>query len=160
MMPGRTIRLSVLAVFAALAAPAVVLPALAAAPPPAGGLEEVKREPRLEKRAEKAVENAARRMQQAGAAFRAGDRAEMMTALEEMRDSLVLCKTSLAETGKPPKKLTSQYKKAEKVSTNILRLLNDLVDALYAEDRPPVEKIRDEVQALHEEFLLNVMRRK
>jgi hypothetical protein len=137
-----------------------VLAALVFAPAGFAGIEEVKREPRLEKRAEKAVENAKTKMTEAGAAYRAGERGAMMAALEEMRNSLLLCRKSLEETGKHPKKLSTQYKKAEQGSTAILRLLGDLTEALYAEDRPPVEEIRKSVQALHDEFLSAVMRRK
>ena len=123
-------------------------------------MEEVKREPNLEKRADQAVKYAELEMKEAGLAFRAGDRAKMMAALEQMRDALLLAKTSLEETGKPTRKLTGHYKKAEKGSTRILRLLNDLADALYLEDRPPVERILKNVQTLHDGFLMAVMRRK
>ncbi len=141
-----------------LAPVAAAVAAFAAAPP--GGIEEVKREPNPEKRSDKAVKNAEQKMKEAGIAFRRGDREKMMAALEEMLDSLRLSKTSLEETGKPPRKLAGHYKKAEQGSTRILRLLNDLVDALFAEDRPPVRRILNSVQTLHDGFLMAIMRRK
>jgi hypothetical protein len=134
-----------------------VLLALLAAPPPAS-LDQVRAEPRLEKRAERALEYAGVAMARARkTVVESGSRASLEESLKQVGESCQLALYSLRQTGKRPNKLTRQYKKGELRTRSLMRELADLVAALSLDDRPEAEKVRDQVKLLHEEFLLGVM---
>jgi hypothetical protein len=136
---------------------ALLLLSLFAAPPPAG-LDAVRAEPRLERRAELAIDNAAAAMARARKTVaESGSRTELDSALTEVEESCQLASDSLRQTGKRPNKLASQYKKAELKTRGFVKELADLAVALSLDDRPKAEAVRDKVQLLHEEFLLGVM---
>ncbi len=121
-------------------------------------VEDVKKEPDLLKRFERAIELAEAEAKTANALVREnGSRTELMRALTEIGAATKLALESLRETGKKPAKLTKQYKRGELKTQAVMRQLKDLVLALGFEDRPAAEKIRDEVTVTHEEFLLGVM---
>jgi hypothetical protein len=127
------------------------------APPPAS-LDEVKREPDLPKRAERAIEFAGGSIKRAQAVVkREGYRENLDKALKDTLDAIGLALESLHQTGKPARKLTRQYKKGELRTREYVRQLNDLANALSIDDRPAAEKARDQMQVFHEEFLLAVM---
>ena len=84
-------------------------------------------------------------------------RTSLMAMLEDVEGACVLSLESLQATGKRPNKLTKQYKKGELKTMEILRVLKDLVVALSVEDRPAAEKVRDQAEVTHEEFLLGAM---
>jgi len=130
---------------------------LLAAPPPVS-LDQVRAEPRLEKRAELALEYAGAAMARARkTVVESGSRANLEESLKQVGESCQLALYSLRQTGKRPNKLARQYKKAELRTRSLVKELTDLVAALSLDDRPAAEEIRDHVQLLHEEFLLGVM---
>ncbi|WP_321472039.1 hypothetical protein [uncultured Paludibaculum sp.] len=121
-------------------------------------IEEVRKEPDLVKRFEKAILLAEEDARTARDLIKDnGSRTELMRALAEIGDATKLALESLRETGRKPAKLSRQYKKGEQKTQAIVRQLKDLVLALGFEDRPAAEKVRDEVVVTHEEFLLGVM---
>jgi hypothetical protein len=127
------------------------------APPPAS-LDQVKAEPRLEKRSELAIEYAGVAMARARkTVVESGSKASLEEALKQVGESCQLALYSLRQTGKRPNKLGRQYKKAELRTRTLLKELADLVAAISMDDRAEAEKVRDHVQLLHEEFLLGVM---
>jgi len=124
----------------------------------AAGLEELKQEPNLTKRSERALDYAETAIKRAHALVAGmGSRSELEKSLVEVAEAAKLSLDSLRETGKPPRKLTRQYKRGELKTREILRQLEDLALALGIADRAPAEQARDSVTLIHEEFLLGVM---
>ncbi len=121
-------------------------------------LEDVRKEPNLEKRSEKALDYAAWSLERARKlASEGGAMKELEEALKGVTGGVELALKSLRDTGKKASKLSRQYKRAELKSREMLRLLENLVLALSFGSRPPAEEARDRVRGLHEEFLLAVM---
>lgn len=121
-------------------------------------LEEVKSEPNLEKRSQKALDFAAHALDQARKlSSGGGSMGELEALLKDVVDGVELSLKSLRDTGKKPSKLSRQYKRGELKSREMLRLLENLVLALSFDSRPPAEAARDKINGLHEEFLLAVM---
>lgn len=134
----------------------VLMLALLAAPP--ASLDQVRAEPKLEKRSELAVEYAGVAVARARKTVTdSGSRAALEAALKEVVEACQLALDSLRETGKRPNKLSKQYKRAELRTRQYVKELTDLALALSLDDRPAAESARDRVQLLHEEFLVGVM---
>lgn len=135
---------------------AVFMLALIAAPP--AGLDQVRAEPRLEKRSELAIEHAGTAVARARKTVsQSGSRTELEEALKEAVEACQLALDSLRETGKKPNKLGRQYKRAEMRTRQYVKELTDVALALSIDDRTAAESARDRIQLLHEEFLVGVM---
>lgn len=127
------------------------------APPPAS-LDQVRAEPKLEKRSELAIDYAGAAVARARKTVsESGSRTVLDVALKETVEACQLALDSLRETGKKPNKLGKQYKRAEMRTRQFVKELTDLALALSLDDRPVAESARDRVQLLHEEFLVGVM---
>jgi hypothetical protein len=125
---------------------------------PPSGLDQVRAEPKLEKRAELAIEYAGTAVAKARKTVgESGSRTELDAALKDAVDACQLALDSLRETGKKPNKLSRQYKRAEMRTRQYVKDLTDAALALSLDDRPAAEAARDRVQLLHEEFLVGVM---
>lgn len=130
---------------------------LALLAPPAG-LDQVRAEPKLEKRAELAIDYAGTAVARSRKTVaESGSRNELEAALKDAVDACQLALDSLRETGKKPNKLSRQYKRAEMRTRQYVKELTDTALALSLDDRPAAESARDRVQLLHEEFLVGVM---
>lgn len=130
---------------------------LALLAPPAS-LDQVRAEPRLEKRSELAIDYAGTAVAKARKTVsESGSRTELESALKDAVDACQLALDSLRETGKKPNKLSRQYKRAEMRTRQYVKELTDVALALSLDDRPAAESARDRVQLLHEEFLVGVM---
>ncbi|HEY3444165.1 MAG TPA: hypothetical protein VGK29_25670 [Paludibaculum sp.] len=122
------------------------------------GVAEIRKEPDPLKRFEAALALAETRTKAARQLVKeSGSRTELMAVLEEVEEASVLSLQSLQATGKRPHSLTKQYKKGELKTMEMLRILKDLVTALSMDDRPAAEKVRDQAEVTHEEYLLGVM---
>lgn len=127
------------------------------APPPAS-LDQVRAEPKLEKRSELAIDFAGAAVARARKTVsESGSRTALEAALKETVEACQFALDSLRETGKRPNKLSRQYKRAEMRTRQFVKELTDLALALSLDDRPAAESARDRVQLLHEEFLVGVM---
>jgi len=134
----------------------LLLLALLAAPPVS--LQQVRAEPKLERRAELAIEFAGVGMARARKIVAdAGSITELSDSLNQIGEACQLALNSLRQTGKRPNKLGKQYKRAELRTRALVRELTDLVSALPMDNREQAEKVLKHIQSLHEEFLLGVM---
>lgn len=133
---------------------------LACVPLWAWDLAAVKAEPKLEKRARLAVDDASAALDAAKQAWKQGNSGEMTAKLEEVREAVELALTSLRETGRPPHKLAKHYKYCEVKSRELSRKLDSFALDASLEERPRIEKVNERVQAVHEEFLSGVLSRK
>ena len=118
-----------------------------------------KAEPDLEKRAQLALANADQAIDDARAAYRAGEAAKLSEALAEVRESVDLAYASLQGTNKLPRK-TKSFKQSEQRMHGLTRRLATLSDEINVEDRKATEDVRGHVQEVHDQLLAQIMGRK
>jgi len=120
-------------------------------------LEQVRREPNLEKRSKLALENADAALKAARETYRAGDTADTTTKVNEIIESVDLAYSSLSETGKNPRKSPKYFKQAEMQTRELSRKLDDFQHEMSYTDRPSLDKVRLRVQEVHDELLTGLM---
>jgi hypothetical protein len=123
-------------------------------------LNTVKTEPKLEKRAEKALENAKTALAAARTAYmEKEDVAQTNASLQEVGDSVQLAYDSLMATGKDPRRSSKHFKRAEIRTRELMRHLDDFRAEMSALDRDDIEKVRLAVQKVHDDLLEGIMGR-
>src|SRR5580698_2838041 len=98
-------------------------------------LAAIKLEPNLERRSERAIDNASAAMDSARDAASAGDAEKTKVALEELRDSVDLAYQSLLDSGKSARRSPKFFKKAELKTRELMRRLEGLAQAVDSDDR-------------------------
>src|SRR5260370_20668044 len=109
----------------------------------------VKNEPNLERRSDLALENANRAIDDARAAYQAGDMKKTEANLNEARESVDLSLDSLEKSGKRPRN-SSHYKKAELKLRQMLRRLAGFRDEMSLDDRKPIDDVAPRLQEVHD----------
>lgn len=121
-------------------------------------LEAVKKEPDLLKRSELALDAAEEALKAAKALPAEGGSVEdLQKDMDTVVQGVELSLKSLHDTGKHPNKLSKYYKKGELRTRNMLKQLENLIQAIAFDNRPPAEKAHDRLTVLHDEFLFGVM---
>jgi septal ring-binding cell division protein DamX len=115
----------------------------------AADLSAIKAEPNLEKRASRALDNAAVAQKAAEEAYSKKEDAEQANA--------ALDEVSLRETGKSPVKSPRHFKEAEIRTRELLRRLTDLRETMSALDRDQIDKVLAAIQKIHDELLAGIM---
>jgi ElaB/YqjD/DUF883 family membrane-anchored ribosome-binding protein len=139
---------------AALFIAAVVLFSTAAG----ADLATIKAEPNLEKRAEKALDNADDALKAAQDAYNEQyDLKKTELALKEVSDSVELAYESLVATGKNPSRSPKHFKRAEIKTRELMRRLDDLRARMGTNERQSVEDARHVVQKVHDNLLEGIM---
>lgn len=121
------------------------------------GLDKANAEQNLEKRSKLALDNAAQALAGARLAYGKGESANVPELLQEVQQSVELAYTSLKNTGKDPRRSPKYFKKAEIMTREMMRNLNNFRDEMSVTDRPLLDKLRDQVQEVHEDLLLGIM---
>ena len=121
------------------------------------GLQEIKAEPNLDKRAMLALDNAFNALTQARDAYTKGENAEVETFTKEVQESVALADASLHETGKNPRKRPKWFKRAEGSTRDLLRRLDAFQQAMDVADRPMLDAVKAKVQQVHDDLLLGVL---
>jgi hypothetical protein len=121
-------------------------------------LSSAKKEPDPEKRFEKALDVAEEALKEARTLPAAGGSIDDLEKdMTTMVGGIELSLQSLHDTGKRPNKLERFYKRGEMRTREMLRQLQNLIQAIAFESRPPAEKAQGRLNEMHEEFLLGVM---
>lgn len=121
-------------------------------------LDSVRAEPKLEKRAQKALDNAEMVFKSAQDSYLVkGDLKQTRIQLDEVAESVELAYTSLLATRKNPSKSPKHFKRAEIETRSLLRRLDDFRDQMSVEDRDTADKARALLQKVHEELLEGIM---
>lgn len=120
-------------------------------------LDEVRREPNLEKRSKLALENADAALKAAREGYRAGDTMDTTMKINEVIESVDLAYNSLTETGKNPRKSPKYFKQAEMQTRELSRKLDDFQHEMSYTDRPSLDKVKLRVQEVHDELLTGLM---
>jgi hypothetical protein len=123
-------------------------------------LAAIKLEPNLERRSERALENASAAMDTARDASIAGDTAKVKAGVEELRDSVELAYQSLVDSGKSARRNPKFFKSAELKTRQLMRRLEGLAQAVDADDRAFVETARDRVSKVHDDLIQDIMQKK
>lgn len=126
---------------------------------PRADLEAVKAEPKLEKRAEKALKNAGTMLDAARDAYRKGEPERVKTALNEVAESVKLAYQSLKDTGKNPRKKARPFKRAEISTRKLLRSLDTFRDEMSYLERDQIDGVIRTVHKVNEDLLHDVMGR-
>jgi hypothetical protein len=123
-------------------------------------LAAIKLEPNLERRSERALDNAAAAMDAARDASSAGEPEKTKAALQELRDSVDLAYQSLVDSGKSARRNPKFFKRAELKTRELMRRLEGLAQAVDSADRVFVESVRDQVSKVHDDLIQDIMQKK
>jgi hypothetical protein len=120
-------------------------------------LDEARAEPNLERRSNLALLNAVAALKYARDAYRAGDSQMATTKIDEVQESVALGYDSLMKTGKDPRKSPKWFKKAEIATRDLLRSMESFEHEMSFNDRTMLEKVREQVQQIHDNLLTGLM---
>ena len=121
-------------------------------------LGSIQSEPKPERRAQLALENADGALKAAQDAYLAkGDLKQTGASLDEFSESVQLAYTSLVGTHKTPSRSPKHFKRAEIKTRELLRRLNDFRDQMGVDDREIADKAHAIVQKVHEDLLEGIM---
>ena len=123
----------------------------------ASELDEIRKEPDLLKRADRAIDYADAALKQARELTVKGESAQAPALIGEVAEACELSLQALRETGKRPGRLSKYYKKGEIRTRDYTRRLEALIQALNYEDRAKAGPFQTRLLAAHEEFLLGAM---
>jgi hypothetical protein len=126
----------------------------------ASDLAAIKLEPNLERRSERALENASAAMDAARDAAGAGELEKIKAGLEELRDSVDLAYQALVDSGKSARRNPKFFKRAELKTRELMRRLEGLAQAVDSDDRPLVETVRGRVSKVHDDLIEDIMQKK
>ena len=136
---------------------AILITALVSAGATRADLTAARAEPKLERRARKALQNAEKLMGAAQESYKSGDWSKTKAELDEVRESVELAYTSLKETGKDPRRKPKHFKRAEIKTRNLLRKLVDFRQTMSVEERDQLQSIQDYIQKVHDELLEGIL---
>jgi hypothetical protein len=117
----------------------------------------VKSEPNLERRSERALDNANLALDAARDDYNAGNFDKSQSELEEVCDSVDLAYESLSDSGKDPRRDPKFFKRAELRTRELLRRLEGLAPGMTAVDRGTLEKVRERISDVHDNLLKGIM---
>lgn len=120
-------------------------------------LTQARAEPNLEKRSKLALENAESALKAARDAYRGGDLAGASAKFNEVGESVDLAYMSLNQTGKNPRKSPKYFKQAEMETRELSRKLDDFQHEMSYNDRSTLDKLKAEVQEIHDDLLTGLM---
>lgn len=126
------------------------------APQAVPDLGAVKSEPNLEKRSERALDNANLALDAARDAYGRGEFEQSKAELEEVGASVDLAYESLQQTGKDPRR-NGKFKQAELRTRELLRRLQGFGQTMSFADRSVLDKVRDRISMVHDDLLDGIM---
>jgi hypothetical protein len=113
-------------------------------------------EPNLEKRSGLALDNAAAALKAAREAYDKNDSDLTAKDAAEIQESVDLAYDSLVQSGKNPRN-SSWCKKAEISTRDLSRRLESFQEQMSYSDRPMLDKVKADVQKVHDDLLMGVM---
>jgi hypothetical protein len=126
----------------------------------AGTIDDLKAEPDLQKRSEKAMKAADTAFSAARRSYQDGQPDKEATALAELRDAVELAMLSLSESGKDARRNPKYFKKTEISLRKLIRQLEDHNFAKSVEEREPITKLIAFLHQAQDEVLLGIMTKK
>ena len=123
----------------------------------AQGLDLIKNEPNLEKRAGRATDHATKLVGQARHAYQQGQLKDAVAALNELAEAVELAEKWLKETGKNASRSPKHFKRAELASRGIVKRLDSFIHDMAIDDSEAAEKARARVRKVQEDLLAAIM---
>ncbi|MEO8049652.1 MAG: hypothetical protein ABI833_04480 [Acidobacteriota bacterium] len=120
-------------------------------------LASVQREPNLERRSQFAMEYANSALDTAQTAYRANEMDKTRASLDEAGEAVKLAYSSLKETGKNARRDPKYFKRTELSTRKMLRRIEGMTESMSFEDRPLTKKLREQVAAVHDSLLQDIM---
>jgi hypothetical protein len=114
-------------------------------------------ESNLGKRSKLALDNAAAALKAAREAYATGDNQKVAAAADEIQQSVDLAYDSLMKTGKNPRNSPRWFKAAEISTRDLSKKLETFQRDMDFADRPLLDKVKAQVQQVHDELLLGLM---
>jgi hypothetical protein len=136
------------------------LVALLGAPAVQADLSEVKSEPNLERRSERALEYANSAIDEARKAYKAADLGTFKTHIQEVEESAELSYQSLQDTGKAARRSPKFFKRAEMKMHALAKRLEALGTEVSIEDRVAVDGARKILSDLEDKIVFEIMTKK
>ena len=138
----------------------VLLAMLLAAQMVRADLADVRNEPNLEKRSEKALENANIAVDEARKAYKSADLAGFKARLREVEESAELSYQSLQDTGKAARRSPKFFKRAEMKMHAVAKRLVALGADVSFEDRAVVEAAQKKLNDLEDKIVHEILTKK
>jgi len=123
-------------------------------------LNSVMSEPNLEKRSDRALDNAEHALTEARKAYHAADNAGFKTALQEVGDSVDLSYNSLKSTGKSARRNPKYFKRAEMRLRDLTKRLDNLEKEMAMDDRPAVSALKKRVDQMNDQLVQEIFTKK
>jgi len=123
-------------------------------------LAAVKSEPNLERRSEKALDNANTALDAARTAYKSSDLGAFKVQLNEVEESGELSYQSLKDTGKAARNSPKYFKRAEMKLHALSNRLKQLSAEVGMDERAEVESVRKKLGDLEDKLLLEIMTKK
>jgi hypothetical protein len=123
-------------------------------------LTAIQSEPNLERRSERALDNANLALDAARDDYNSGNFDKSQNELVEVRDSVELAYQSLSDTGKDPRKDPKFFKRAELRTRELLRRLEGVGQGMSQIDRGTLDKVRERISEVHDNLLNGIMSKK
>jgi hypothetical protein len=128
-----------------------------AKPAGASDLAAIRQEPNAEHRSQKALENASSALDQVRDSYQSSDLDHTRSAVTEVSQSVDLAWESLDGSGKDARRSPKFFKQAELMTRQLLRRIDALRTSMSFEDRPLIERLRERVNAVHEDLIQSIM---
>lgn len=119
----------------------------------------LKAEPNLTKRSDLALDNANRALDDARAAYQAGNIKKADAELDEVKESVDVSLDALENSGQQPRN-SKYYKRAEIALRKLARRLSGFRDEMSVDDRKPLDDVATRVQDVHDRLLSEIMTKK
>jgi hypothetical protein len=123
-------------------------------------LAAVRDEPNLERRSERALDNAGSALHELSQAYASGDIEKTKSEASEIEASVTLAYESLVGTGKDPRRNPKAFKHAELTTRELLRHIDGAIEAMSVDDRALLTTVRERVSEIHDELLNGIMKKK
>jgi hypothetical protein len=114
-------------------------------------------EDNLERRSEKALQEAEARFKSAREAYDKGEMQAYQDHLAAVREMAELAQKSLQDSGKAARRSPKYWKRAEKNLRQLYRSLNEFEKDVHVEDRQLVVAVGKRLNEIHDEILLAIM---
>jgi hypothetical protein len=123
-------------------------------------LASIQQEPNLERRNQLAIQSANSALDTARTTYQANDLDKTRASLDEAGEAVSLAYSSLKQTGKEARRDPRLFKRTELATRQILRRIEGMAESMNFEDRALLDKLREQVTAIHENLLQDIMAKK
>lgn len=126
----------------------------------AADLASVRQEPNPERRNQLAIGFANVALDTARTAYQANDLDKTRASLDDAGEAVNVAYDALKQTGKEARRDPRLFKRTELATRQMLRRIDSMAEGMNFEDRSMVDKLREQVTAIHENLLQDIMAKK